>query len=469
MRSVVILGLDGLDPALLRRRAAQMPNLKSMQEGGIWGTLLPTVPAAGSPAWTTALSGRNPAAFGFWADTCRDDASYGEPTRVDSTLIDARVDWLPRILPRLGQKVALVNVPGTWPPPHIPGGYCVSPAPQPPLTWPQELAAELQALVGDYAPDLDLTTATTLSAEEALRHLRAIDAQRLALAQHFASERRCDLVCAVLRGPTSAPRLSCELPGALHDYYAWLDGQIGALRQGLDGDAVLFIVSAYTVARLEGRVHLNEWLVERGYLTLQAYPPQPAPLASLQVDWARTRAWALGDTGRLYINLRGREAEGTVDPADYDRLLDELAEGLRQIAAPQGGTLEARVVRRDETHFGDYAEYGPDLLVDWARWANDECVGYGPGAVLAPGPVAGCQSPGYFCLAGAGLPAKGELSGASLLQVAPTVLELLRLPVPAEMEAPSLLSLSEQPASPSATKDAAREAAVRSRLEALGY
>ena len=87
-----------------------------------------------------------------------------------------------------------------------------------------------------------------------------------------------------------------------------------------------------------------------------------------QVDWTRTRAYAVGLSG-IYLNLQGREGQGIVPPEEADALKAELARGLSGLTDPgHPGTLAIRrVVPREEAYRGPYLAEAPDLLVDFAE------------------------------------------------------------------------------------------------------
>jgi predicted AlkP superfamily phosphohydrolase/phosphomutase len=88
------------------------------------------------------------------------------------------------------------------------------------------------------------------------------------------------------------------------------------------------------------------------------------------VDWSHTMAWGQGGhCGRVYLNLRGRQPAGVVDPADAERVLSQIEHGLSAIAAPDGRALLTRVFR-PETTYRECRGAPPDLIVyfgdlDW--------------------------------------------------------------------------------------------------------
>lgn len=110
------------------------------------------------------------------------------------------------------------------------------------------------------------------------------------------------------------------------------------------------------------KAHLNRWLVENGYMTLK----QPLATGSLRdVDWSRTRAYALG-LNSLYLNVAGREGQGIVEASGLEQLLDELKTKLLDWKALDGRSVVSKVGLKHEVFNGPYNRLGPDLVVGYA-------------------------------------------------------------------------------------------------------
>src|SRR5581483_7856693 len=153
------------------------------------------------------------------------------------------------------------------------------------------------------------------------------------------------------------------------------------------------------------------------------------------VDWSRTRASAYGTFGNVVVNLRGRERDGIVDPADFDRVRDEVATGLAELRGPDGRKIVRRVHRREELFHGPELDRLPDLVIEFDRYA---WLGKGPLTTrrdelwdtieIAPGSeatyVGSHRHEGLIALAGPAA-APGATLSASLEDVAPTVAYLL--------------------------------------------
>jgi len=343
--------------------------------------------------------------------------------------------------------------------------------------------------VGDYIIDVPVSEANLSGArrESTLKRIYQMDSQRFTLLKHFVCEKKCDYTFSVTHGSDRLTRLSygChgqkgELGGgqplvdtAMKGYYRFIDGEIGKVREALDPDTVLFVHSCYGVQATEGVININEWLVQNGYMTLFEYPSQMSSVKNLRVNWNKTKAWATGSAGHIYLNLKGREAQGALDPRHYDEVLDELTDRLGGIAVGGRDKLNTQLFRRDDICFGPFTEYGPDSFVsiDTYRWGTSELVGHGKGTLCLTSDAETAYRVrhgvrGYFCLAGPKIPVGRRIEDASLLNIAPTVLDIMALSIPADMEAPSVLAIVEEREAPP-SKDL--EKTVRSRLEALGY
>lgn len=486
MAKAVVLGLDGFNPELVKLWADELPNLMQMQSEGMWGDLQSTVPPITPQAWTCAQTGKNPGTYGFWDFTYRDDFSYGQPKLVNSSMI--KPDPLYRLLSKRGKKVAIINVPVSWPPPRIPGGYAITDFMTPSLkrgyTWPESLKNEVEELVGEYLLDASSTEINyrNMDKDMVLERIYQMDEQRFTLLKHFIQNKQCDYIFCVIMGTDRMPHLFYryfdtthkryenhpKYNNALKEHYKFIDTQIGEVRAMLDSNTALFIHSDHSVQKLDGRVNLNEWLIKEGYMTLLEYPDKLLKMHELKIDWTKTKAWATGFTGQIYLNLKGREAQGIVDPSEYDSLLAEMGEKMKNIPDENGKPLKTEIFKRDDIHQGPLAKYGPDLFIffDECRWNISELVGYGEGDIYSfdtpLGPDDGGHGfYGYFCTAGPGVPAEGEVKGVTLLDVAPTVLTAMGEKVPEDMEGNSLFA-----ADPYSEED---EKEIRDRLAALGY
>ena len=187
------------------------------------------------------------------------------------------------------------------------------------------------------------------------------------------------------RHPGRRPDEAQRYGNVIAEAYEEMDGLVGEAQTVLDERDTLIVMSDHGFDSFRRSVNLNTWLLEAGYLRL--IDPQQQTQAQLysNVDWARTRAYALGLNG-LYVNLRGREKYGIVEPgAAYDTLLRDLTRELSQLQDEDGSPCVARVYRVKKLYPQADPAVAPDLLVGYARgyrasWAT--ALGGMPSAVI---------------------------------------------------------------------------------------
>jgi predicted AlkP superfamily phosphohydrolase/phosphomutase len=230
---------------------------------------------------------------------------------------------------------------------------------------------------------------------------------------------------------------------AILDYYRHTDELIGGLLRHADEETLVLVVSDHGAKRLDGGIRVNEWLRREGLLALRAEPDGVCLPADVGIDWPRTTAW--GDGGyyaRIFLNVKGREPEGTIEPEDYERVRDDLARRLAEIPDDAGRPLETRVHKPEEL-YDEVNGVAPDLIVIFGDllWRSVATVGGDEGVHTLEndtGPDdANHAQDGMLIAAGAGVEARGRLD-AHLLDVAPTVLDLLGIERPEGMRGRSL-------------------------------
>ena len=238
-----------------------------------------------------------------------------------------------------------------------------------------------------------------------------------------------------------------EWSGAIEEHYRECDAIVGRVMAHVDDQTLLIVLSDHGFSSFQRGVHLNTWLHDNGFLALQpgAKPGEDAGDFFKHVDWAGTKAYALG-LGSIYLNVRGREAQGIVSPDDVSSVSASIAgrlTGLRDEA--RGADAVRAVVSRAEVYNGAFASESPDLIacfaagyrVSWAtalggmphghvednvkRWGGDHIIDPAlvPGVLFMNRPFDGAR--------------------ASLLDLAPTILAALGVPKGSAMEGASLL------------------------------
>ncbi len=235
---------------------------------------------------------------------------------------------------------------------------------------------------------------------------------------------------------------------AIEQSYEDSDQVVGEVLGQLGPRDALFVMSDHGFKSFRRGVNLNAWLLREGYLRLKDGTTGAAEWLR-EVDWSNTCAYALG-LGGLYLNVKGREAQGLVSPDQAGVLKQELIEKLTGLRDDQDGAVAiTRAFDTAVVNAGPYAEAGPDLTIGYAE-------GYRVSWAAAQGQVAGPvfedntrRWSGDHCLDPKIVP--GVLfsnlplaEDASITDLAPTVLTLFGIRPPAYMQGRSLLAVQEK-------------------------
>jgi predicted AlkP superfamily phosphohydrolase/phosphomutase len=447
----MIIGLDCAEPTLvLDRWRSQLPTLAELMERGVSGRLTSVVPPITVPAWSCMMSSRTPGDLGIYGFRNRADRSYDALYVANGADVTAPRLW--DLATREGLPSIVLGVPGTYPPRPLNGvmvSCFLTPSLESQYTYPSLLRREVERVVGEYL--FDCTNFRTLDKDDLLRQVYEMTDRRFALADHLLETRPWELFAMVEMGTDRMHHAfwkeldgTGEYADAILDYHRHLDSLIASLLEHADDDTVVLVVSDHGAKRLEGGIRVNEWLRSEGYLQTQTSPDGVSSLAEAGVDWTRTTAWAEGGYyARIFLNVRDREPEGTVAPEDYERVRAKLRDRLAAIPGPDGKVLGTRV-HIPEDVYDEVNGVAPDLIVYFGdlSWRAVGTIGGGDGIYATEndtGPDdANHAQDGLLIMAGSGV-APARADGMHLLDVAPTVLELLGIEPPSAMRGSSLL------------------------------
>ena len=226
----------------------------------------------------------------------------------------------------------------------------------------------------------------------------------------------------------------------VENLYVRMDEMLGRIREHVDENTVLMVLSDHGFASFRRGVNLNAWFLREGYLALKPGASGNAEYLR-DVDWSKTRAYAVGLAG-VYVNQKGREAKGIVARgAEAEALKQEIAAKLAALRDSDGDRQVVReVVDLSKRYRGPYLDQSPDLVIGWAdgyrvsweaavgkiagevvsdnrkSWSGDHCVD----PDLVPGVL--------FCNRSV------ASEKPSIVDIAPTVLGLYGVEAPAHME-----------------------------------
>jgi len=244
--------------------------------------------------------------------------------------------------------------------------------------------------------------------------------------------------------------------GLLEKAYRDMDEIVGeVMNQYLDADTTLFVVSDHGFHSFRKGVNINTWLIQKGYMALSGQLESrqlsdlfdPNSRLFSNVDWSRTKAYALGLSG-IYINVAGREPQGIVAPgAEYEAVKKEIAAEFLKLTDPQTGERVVRSVsRREDVFSGPFTEEAYDLEVGFEsgyRTSWQTSLGGTPPDVLEPNKN---NWSGDHCSVDADITAgllfsnrKIARDAPRLIDIAPTILKLFGIAVPGDMDGEPIL------------------------------
>ncbi|NOT07678.1 MAG: hypothetical protein HOP28_05645 [Gemmatimonadales bacterium] len=475
---ILVIGLDCAAPELLLGDE-RLVNLRRLMAAGGYGRLESVVPPITVPAWMCLATSQDPGSLGVYGFRNRADHSYGGLTVATSRSIQELAIW--DQLAREGKRSVIIGVPPSFPPRKV-NGICVGCflTPDPvtdDYTHPGGVKDEIAKLVGEYETDVKgFRTGDKGWLRDAIFRMSR---KLFQVVRHFVAKNDWDYFQFVDIGLDRVhhgfwrhhdPTHLLHEPGSpfadvIRDYYLHLDGEIGRLLALLDDETIVLVTSDHGARKLDGGFCVNEWLVREELLALTEYPKAITPFGKLSVDWGKTKVWSEGGYyARVFLNVRGREPNGTIAPGDYEHFRDEM-KGRLEATVP--GTL----VFKPEELYKTVRNVAPDLIVHFGGLAYRSVGGVGYPSLTVQENDTGpddCNHAQYgaFILAGPRWPAVGELSGVRLLDLSPTLLELGGYDVPSSMQGRSLAGVAGTGGSVLSEE---AERVIRDRLSGLGY
>ncbi len=258
-----------------------------------------------------------------------------------------------------------------------------------PISTPSNYSSDLAKQIGEFytqgiAEDTKALTAGVLDDKEYLEqthsvlaeHRRAFDVEfpKFHDGVFFFYFSSLDLNAHMLwrltdpQSPAYDAALAARYRSSLEEFYEQIDQVLGEVMPKIDDNTTLLVLSDHGFAPYRRSFNLNTWLLNNGYIAVKEGAGGDASEPFANLDWSRTRAYGLGLNG-LYLNMRGREHEGIVEPGPQaDALLREIREKLLEVRDPKDGSrVITRIDLASEVYQGPYARTGPDALVGYNR------------------------------------------------------------------------------------------------------
>jgi predicted AlkP superfamily phosphohydrolase/phosphomutase len=449
-KRLLIIGLDCAPPSLIFDRADKLPNLNRLMTDGVSGPLRSCDPPITIPAWMVMATGRDPGELGLYGFRHRKSYEYNKMWIANSTAVKAKTVW--DYLGEQGKKSILVGVPPSYPPKPVRGELIscfITPSSEKSYTYPEELKAEIEDHFGPFLFDVVFRTEDR---SEVLKEIYQMTEYHFRVVDYLLDRQDWSLFWLVEIGVDRMHHAFWKFmdknhhlyqPGnsfesAIYDYYQFLDEKIGQLLKKIDQNTAVLVVSDHGAKGMKGAFCVNDWLIEQGDLVVSEPPARGQSIDNLKIDWKRTRAWGWGGYyARIFLNVEGREPQGIIKPEDYETVRDELASRLKAIRGPRGEEWQTVVIKPQE-HYpvvnGDY----PDLMVyfDDLYWRSAGTLGYGSLYLEEndTGPDDAVHDyNGIYILYDPASPG-GRKKGASIIDIAPTVLKLLGGPAVPDLQ-----------------------------------
>jgi predicted AlkP superfamily phosphohydrolase/phosphomutase len=474
MKKVLIIGIDSatFDIILPMIEEGKLRHLSSLINCGSRGILKSTIPPVTPPAWVSFMTGKNPGkhgVFDFYVSP-----SYGYSRTVwNSKYIKAKTIW--KILSEVGRKVGVVNLPMTYPAEKINGfiipGLQYSLNKNGNFSYPPELMEEVEELFGEYRVSYgNIESLFGNDLDTFLKEWREIFEVRRRTLLHLIENKKWDVFMAVFYSIDAIqhhfwkffdkehhlynPALSEKYKDIIPEFYEKIDSVIGELLARIDKYTIVIVLSDHGAGPEKEAFYINNWLHENGFLAFKKRVSIPLnkiktlgkvidPREGLDIpffiNWKETRAYAGNHTEQgIYINLKGREQLGIVKPGnEYEEIRNSIIKKLKKLRDPEtGNALEMKIYKKEEVYHGPYLNDAPDLFVEIKGL---ECLVqkeiYHKSFFGIPNKTSGThRKNGILILKGKYIKENCYIKNANIVDIAPTILYSLGIPVPEDMD-----------------------------------
>lgn len=475
-KKIMVIGLDGGTFTVIDRliKKNKLPNIKRLIQNGVRSNLISTIQPSSEQAWPSLVTGVNNGKHGIYGLLkLNNDYSF---RLVNSLDIKGKTLW--RILSEHGKKSIIINVPVTYPAEELNGllvtGY-LTPSKGSEYTFPKNLKKEIKKEVPDYIIDIPQPKAA-LDDEKIMdnflkQSFSAIEL-RYKLASYLLKNHDWDLFFLVFSTSDSVQHKfwSCDnlkYKKVIEWVYIDIDKKIGKLIKNYDKDYI-FLVSDHGFTTLKAKISLNTWLNKEGFLKFKnssqknkilikkflkffksqflignaqmlcKWPILNKFVSSLLyngIDWANTKAFAVS-SGNIRINLKGRESKGCVSIEDYEKTRNDLIDVLKILKDPLSKELVCKkIFKKEKVYKGPYLEDAPDIIVLFNDKYKHHLIPENRNEVFLNLENDGNHAMEGILIANGMDIKKGiKLNKAKIIDIAPTILYLLGIPIPKEMD-----------------------------------
>jgi len=452
-KKALVIGLDCLTPQFVfGKYRKSMPTVSAMLKNSIWGRMESTLPPITCPAWASMVTSKNPGRLGIYGFRNRSDHSYNRLSIATSRAVSEDALW--DVLGKKKKQSVVVAVPPSYPPKPINGvmvGCFLTPDTESDYTYPGIVKKEIEANLNEYR--IDVRNFRTDDKERLLKDIYGLSRNRFDAAKFLMKNKPWDFFMFVDMGPDrmhhgfwrfcdpghSKYKKKNKFENAIRDYYAFLDGMIKDILKLIDDDTTVYIVSDHGAKRIDGCFCINEWLIQKGYLSLKSYPDKVTRISHDIIDWPKTYAWGEGGYyGRIFFNIKEREPQGIIPKSDRGAFEKRLMRDLSSIKYVRSKAKKT-VVYRPGDIYPEVRGIAPDLLVFFGDlvWRSAGSVGHKKIYTFEndTGPDdANHDYHGIFIMHSKRIKTPREVRNIKIYDVAPSVLYNMGIKVPDDME-----------------------------------
>lgn len=525
----LLIGLDGATYDILDPLIAEgvMPNLGRLMEEGSRGILHSTMHPLTPPAWATLMTGRSPGNHGVF-DFIRVDRTNGTPAYTLTTSADLKVPTIWQIASEAGMRATTLNYPTMFPakpidgvviPGYVPWSYLgraiyprdvykmlkeeeVFKAREMSTDWQHERKAVQGLAENDLQDWVQFHITRERRWFEIMMKLMDRETSELSSVL-FDGVDRIQHLCYHLIDPATRGDYTSESSVKARDlalqYYRDVDNYIAEMVAKAGEEARVIIVSDHGFTRSGARIfYANTWLESLGLLAWRPDVPMDDQgrvaldentEATTLIDWGPTKAYALSSSSNaIFIRVATEDDPDGVPPEQYHAFRDDLIAKLKALKDPDTGKPVIRDVFTREMAFpGTESARAPDLTLQLADYSFLSVLRADQPIKDRKIPYATHHPDGVIIAHGPGIKAGARIEPMRIVDVAPTVLYSMGLPIPSNFEGRAGIDLfdpdylAEHPLATSAaagksagtesgeTLDGEAEEQIRGRLKALGY
>lgn len=495
-RTILIIGLDGgtLDVIGPLVQAGRLPVLKRLMEKGSHGRLESTIHPLTAQAWISFMTGKNQGKHGVY-DFIQKKAGEYAIEYANAKSCKSKTIW--KIASDHGKRIGVFNMPMTFPPEKV-NGFMIAgfgtPGKESKFTYPGELYTEIVDKFGDYKlldmaqshPDLCIQSLhesieqTTQIAKYLLNKedwgLFAVTFYETDHIQHFFWH------CMDPTHPCYSPVLHEKYGDAVFNVYEKIDAAIGEICDQMSRETTIVIMSDHGAGPIKKYINLNGWLRDMGFLEykksrilegkingalrfaarkflttkwkhrIMNVSPKlkdrfDSRLFFANINWEKTKAYAIGSYGNIYINLKGRDPEGIVKATEYGPMREEIADKLYHLQDPDTGeTVVEKVYLREDLYTGDFVDSAPDIVVKYRDYSYFSMPNlknahkrpifemHGEDTLGKVNSLSYHRLHGITLFHGEGIKRGYQITGAKIIDLAPMILYLAGIPVPDDMD-----------------------------------